>query len=160
MEPNIIFQPPLTLIGMHESMTLAENTTTALWRRFMPRRHEIQHRTTSDYISMQVYGDGKLAEFLPQVRFEKWAVVEVANCDVIPKDMAEYRLQGGTYAVFVHRGLPSDFPKTMERIYGQWLPSSEYELDAREHFERLPEGYSPLDPEAEEEIWIPVKRRG
>ena len=46
----------------------------------------------------------------------------------------------------------------MKHIFGRWLPQSEYELDDREHFELLPEGYSPVDPEAEEEVWIPIKR--
>ena len=30
-------------------------------------------------------------------------------------------------------------------------------LDDREHIELLPEGYNPVDPEAEEQVWISVR---
>ncbi|WP_419659877.1 GyrI-like domain-containing protein [Desulfosarcina variabilis] len=47
----------------------------------------------------------------------------------------------------------------MQHIFGQWLPNASYSLDNREHFEILPAGYSPVDPNATEEIWVPVKQK-
>ena len=67
-------------------------------------------------------------------------------------------LRGGEYAVFEHRGPATDM-STVMYIFQEWLTNSKYELDDREHFEKLPEGYSPKDPEAREEFWIPVKPR-
>jgi AraC family transcriptional regulator len=65
----------------------------------------------------------------------------------------------GLYAQFTHKGLPSSFSKTLEGIFNRWLPLSPYELDRRPHMEVMDEHYDPYDPQAEEEVWIPVKRR-
>ena len=146
------------LVGKHLTMSLANNQTAALWRSFMPRRHEVLNRVSTDYISMQVYTGVGMGMFTPSTEFEKWATVEVESLDQIPTAMEGYTLQGGLYAVFAHTGPASSAPKIMAYIFGEWLPGSEYELDAREHFEILPEGYDPMDPNAQEEIWIPVKK--
>jgi len=129
----------------------------ALWKRFMPRRGEVLSRATDDYISMQDYDAAADDLFSPTTVFEKWAVVEVRACDSIPEGMRRYDLAGGKYAIFEHKGPASDYPESMQFIFGQWLPESGYELDQREQFEILPEGYDPMDPEAEEEIWIPIR---
>lgn len=106
---------------------------------------------------MQVYDDNQAGLFAPTTTFEKWAVVEVSDTDSIPTGMESYNLPGGQYAVFHHKGPASAAPQVFQRIFGVWLPGSEFELDGREHFELLPENYSPIDPEAEEEIFIPVR---
>ncbi len=156
MESRIEALEPKKLVGIHKTMSLADNKTSELWRQFMPRRLEVKERTTSEYISMQVYsGQDKL--FNPSVLFEKWAAVEVINHEDIPDGMGPYFLDGGKYAVFIHEGPASAAPATMGYIFGRWLPESEYELDNREHFEVLPEGYSPVDPNAREEVWVPIK---
>ncbi len=77
----------------------------------------------------------------------------------IPDKMESYSLSGGKYAVFIHNGPVNTFPETMRYIFESWLPISEYEIDNREHFEILPENYNPMDPEAREEVWIPIKNK-
>jgi len=155
MKPSIKELDPKKLIGMRMEMSLSDDRTTELWRLFMPRRKEIEYRVTSDFISLQNYG--KNWNFSPDKRFEKWAVVEVSSIVNIPDDMETYDLQGGKYAVFNHQGPAREAPKTMQYIFKEWLPKSEYTLDNREHFEVLPEGYNPMDPKATEEIWVPIK---
>src|SRR5690606_7293055 len=91
--------------------------------------------------------------------FTKWAVVEVDDFENVPEGMASYTLQSGTYAVFEHTGPASDL-STFLYIFNEWLPSSNrYELDDREHFEVLPPDYDARDPNAKEEIWVPVRMR-
>jgi len=136
-------------------MSLSNNKTAELWQKFMPRRAETKNRVTADFISMQKYGDNW--NFSPDLLFEKWAAVEVSSFDEVPADMETYLLKGGNYAVFTHHGPASTAFKTMQYIFSDWLPKSSFELDHREHFEILPAGYSPVDPEAKEEIWIPIK---
>lgn len=126
----------------------------------MPRRDEVRNRATSQYISMQVYDPAAGDPFSPGTVFEKWAVVEVSSADTLADGMRRYDLTGGQYAVFLHKGPASDYAKSMHFIFGEWLPASEFELDQREHFEILPEWYDPMDPEAEEEICIPVRGKG
>ncbi|MDW7733029.1 MAG: GyrI-like domain-containing protein [Methanolobus sp.] len=157
MEPRIETLAPKKLIGMHRRMSLAQNTAVELWRRFMPKRTEIRNRADSMYISMNVFPEGQKGLLSTKTFFEKWAAVEVTSYDMLPEGMETYTLQGGKYAVFIHKGPASAFPKTMQHIFVNWLPDSEYELDNREHFEILSEDYNPNDPEAEEEVWVPVK---
>ncbi len=135
-------------------MSLAENKTKELWQKFMPRRHDVNNKMTTDFISMQIYPENW--SFSPTVMFEKWATVEVSSLDEIPEDMETYVLTGGKYAVFTQHGPASMAPKTMQTIFGVWLPASSYQLDNREHFEVLPENYNPTDPNAKEDIWIPI----
>ncbi len=138
-------------------MSLSDNKTAELWKKFMPRRSEVSNRSSSEYISMQVYEKDQSNLFSPTTLFEKWAAVEVLTQEDIPDDMEPYFLNGGKYAVFIHKGPASEFPKTMQYIFGSWLPRSEYELDNREHFEILPEDYSPTASDTREEVWVPVK---
>jgi AraC family transcriptional regulator len=143
---------------MHTEMSLMDNKTQQLWQGFMPRRHEVQQRQGQSYYSMQVYAEGfSMQNFTPQTVFTKWAAVEVANIEAVPEGMYTFTLPAGKYAVFIHKGPASAFKPTFDYIYGEWLLKSGYTLDQRPHFELLPEGYVPTDPNAEEEVWVPIK---
>lgn len=107
-------------------------------------------------MSMQVFSDGASQVADPDATFAKWAVVQVQKYESIPVGMETYVLKGGLYAVFIHNGPATDL-STIFDIFQDWLPNSEYSLDDREHFEALPEGYNALDPNAREEIWIPIR---
>jgi AraC family transcriptional regulator len=148
------------LVGQHLPMSLLEDRTKELWQGFMPRRKEIENPVSEDLISMQVY-DGQLSvsDFNHSTQFTKWALVEVKDYTKIPEGMEAYILSGGLYAVFVHKGLPSAFPRTTQYIFGEWLPQSDYEVDDREHFEIMGNKYRNNDPSSEEEVWVPVKRK-
>lgn len=158
-EPQIIEREQTKLIGMSQEMSRVNDKTAQLWRGFMQRRHEIAGRSDKNFISMQVFPAGPSQLSDPNASFAKWAVVEVESFDSVPQGMNSYVLQPGTYAVFEHNGAASDL-STFMYIFNEWLPnSSTYELDDREHFEVLPPGYDARDPNAREEIWIPVKLR-
>lgn len=143
---------------MHVQTTLSQQDPATLWGNFMPRRNEITNRLGKDFYSVQIFEAGLgVRSFTPQTKFDKWAAVEVSDFSNVPTGMDFHELSGGEYAVFIHRGLPSDFPKTAKYIFGEWLPNSEYELDDREHFEIMGEDYRPNDPNATEEVWVPIK---
>ena len=76
----------------------------------------------------------------------------------LPNGMDTLVLKGGLYAVFDHKGSGAD-TSIFQYIYGTWIPNSEYVLDERPHFEVLGENYKNNDPNSEEEIWIPVKKK-
>ncbi len=160
MEFSIEKIEPKYLIGMNMTMSLSDNKTPELWQKFMPRRAEVRNRKNNDFISMQVYAEHETNLFSPATLFTKWAVVEVNDNTTVADGMDSYCLAGGLYAVFIHNGPVTEFPKTMQFIFGHWFPESEYELDTREHFEVLPETYQPMDPKAREEVWIPIKAKG
>ncbi len=158
MQPTIKDLEEKKLIGKRLRMSLSNNLTGQLWGRFMPRRNEIENNLTSDLISMQVYDSLYYEDFKPDNEFEKWATVEVADFDVIPNEMESFTLLGGLYAVFDYKGSSADH-SIFQYIFNRWLPSSAYELDERPHFEVLGEKYKNNDPNSEEEIWIPIKKK-
>ena len=159
MNPRIEMLPTKKLVGLQMPMTMADNKTVALWQTLMPRRTEIAARTSTDFISMQVYDkDLDFATFHMHTPFQKWAAVEVADFNNVPAGMETYTLLGGLYAVFIHKGKPERFPQTLKHIFVDWMPASGYALDAREHFEVLGEKYMRDSDESEEEVWIPIKK--
>ena len=161
MHPRIETLPEKKLVGKSLRMSLANNKTAELWRSFMPERKMIKNIVGSELFSIQVY-DRLLnfKDFNPQTEFIKCAMIETSDFEDIPENMETRILDGGLYAVFVHKGMAKDFPKTSQYIFGQWLPNSVYELDQREHFELLGAKYNPTDENSEEEVWIPIKKRG
>ena len=160
MQPRIEILPEKKLIGKMLTMSLLNNRTHELWSCFMPRRKEIKDIVSNDLISMQVYkGILDLKNYNYDEEFEKWASVEVTDFNSVPAGMLGYVLKGGLYAVFLHKGPASDGSETFKYIFTQWLPGSDYDLDDREHFEILGDKYKNNDPDSEEEIWIPIKRK-
>ncbi len=158
-EPRITTAQELRLIGMKRTMSLASDQTPALWQSFMPRLREIAQRTNLDLYSVQCYEGGlNVASFSPQTVFEKWAAAAVSPDAVVPDAMELLTIPAGQYAVFIHHGLPSAFPQTAQHIYGTWLPNSGYQLDDRPHFEIMGPDYRPDDPQAQEEVWIPIRQ--
>ncbi|NVO20719.1 MAG: GyrI-like domain-containing protein [Bacteroidetes bacterium] len=150
--------PAQKLVGKSLTMSFANDRTVELWRSFMPDRFKIIHRLNDELLNMQVYSTQmEFENFNPELEFEKWAVAEVSEFGAIPEGMKTYTLSGGLYAVFLHKGDFREFNKTIQFIYGSWLPSSGYERDTREHFERLGAKYLNNHPDSEEEVWIPIR---
>ncbi len=158
MIPRIETSKDKKLIGKQLKMSLADNKTPTLWKSFMQQRKEISNVVNATLYSIQVY-DASLdfKNFNPHTVFTKWAAAEVTDYNAIPNAMEPFILPGGMYAVFIHKGKTSDFPKTMQYIFGTWLPQSKYNLDQRPHFEILGEKYKNNSDDSEEEIWIPIK---
>ena len=159
MEPKIQMLKPKMLVGVRNRMSMRGDTTRNLWSTFMPRRSEVRNRVSDEYISMQVYEEPEGVPLTDDSEFDKWAVVEVSKVEALPEGMETYNLAGGLYAVFLHEGPARAAPKTFQYIFGQYLPNSDYEVDSREHFEVLREGYDPDDPGAREFVWVPIRER-
>ena len=158
IEPLIKQIAEKKLIGKHLHMSLANNRTAELWQSFMPHKKNIQHAVGTDLYSLQIYEASlDFKDFSVQTEFEKYALVAVFDFNNIPEGMEAFTLEAGLYAVFVHRGL--NFQPTFQYIFYEWLPASEYMLDARPHFELLGEKYKNNSPDSEEEVWVPVKKK-
>lgn len=160
MDVRIVELVTKNVVCMKMVTTIAEDKTVQLWRTFMPRRKEIIGAFSGNY-SVQVYSGGLLSKpFTPKTEFTKWAAVEVPEGSVIPEGMMKEEIPGGMYAIFIHKGPASGFPETAREIFEVWLPGSEYELDDRPHFEFMGENYlGPMHPKAEEEVFIPIKKK-
>jgi AraC family transcriptional regulator len=131
-----------------------------LWHSFMPERKKIRNSVSDDLYSIAVYDSSfDFKTFSPEMEFDKRAGLEVKDLNTVPAGMELFTIPAGKYAVFTHFGTAADAPRTFKYIFGTWLPQSDYQVDLRPHFELLGEKYRRDDPESEEEIWIPVKRR-
>ncbi len=158
MVPRIEILAEKKLIGKRIKMTFSNNKTFDLWQSFMPYRKEIKNSVSSDLFSMQIYPTSfDFINFNLEAEFEKWAAIEVADLTSFPDEMESYTLEGGLYAVFIHKGAANTGSKTFQYIFQTWFPGSDYLIDGRAHFEILGAKYKNDDPKSEEEIWIPIK---
>ena len=156
-EPRIEIMPATLLVGRSLEMSRENDKTPELWRSFMPIRGSVHNRKGSHFYSVQLYPKSDPEPFKSTTVFTKWAAVEVTDFESIPGSLEPYTMKGGQYAVFEHIGPARTFPMTIATIFTKWLPTSGYSIDDRAHFEKLEEGYSPIDENAREEIWIPIK---
>lgn len=156
LNPEIVELEEKKCVGICIEMSISKNETHGLWKSFRPRVSEISNRIGKDFISLQEYPENYFHAFDPNAVFTKWALVEVENFDSIPEGIEKYNLKTGRYAVFHYRG-PGNDPTIFQKIYGDWLPNSEFELDYLPHFEVLGSKYNPMSADSEEEIWIPIK---
>lgn len=158
MTPRIQTTNEKKLVGKKITLSFANYKIGELWRSFLLRRKEIANNLTGDLITVAVYNPKYFADFNPTNEFERWAAVEVTDFDNVPKEMDTFILPSGLYAVFNYKGSSTD-NSIFQYILGTWLPSSEYVLDDRPHFEVLGEKYKNNDPNSEEEIWIPIRTK-
>ncbi len=156
MKPKIKNILKKKFIGMSIKMSLTNNKTGELWGTFMPIREKIKNNLNSELISLQIYERG--FKYSPDTEFEKWALSEVTDFDNVPNYMETFTLEGGLYAVFNYKGNSND-TSIFQYIFTNWLPNSAFLLDNRPHFEVLGEKYKNNDPNSEEEIWIPIKKK-
>lgn len=158
LNPNIITLEEKALVGKSMVMTFNNNKTSDLWRSFMPFRNKITNRVSTDLYSLQVYNKTfEYDDFNPDIPFTKHALVEVTKIDKLPDGMALFTLPKGLYAVFNYRGMAKDVPSFFYQIMKVWLPQSIYNIDDRPHFELIKENYNPMDENAEEQFFIPIK---
>jgi AraC family transcriptional regulator len=158
-EPRIETTAPKHIAGKRLSMTYAADRTPELFRSFMPHRAKIENTVGTEVYAVNVFPPGTTqASITGATIFEKQAAIEVSATGNLPEGMEHFVLPGGLYAVFIHKGPAAAFAKTFGYIFGTWLPESGYQFDAnRPRFEKITPGYKPDDPEAEEEIWIPIQ---
>lgn len=157
MIPRITILPEKKIIGMRITMSYSDYKARELWQRFMPRRKEVLNVIGTDYYSFQLFSPSFHDNFDPTAPFEYWAAVAVSDFEMIPGKMDSFTISSGLYAVFTYKGDVSGTPAAFEYIFATWLPSSDYFLDHRPHFEILGDKYKNDHPDSEEEIWIPVK---
>lgn len=157
-KPKIVTIQEKKLVGIKIRTSLAENRTFELWNRFKKEISEIPGKKDTGYYAVQIFDENLgFDQFTPQTFFEKWAAVEVESLENIPEELETFLLPAGKYAVFIHKGLPETFPNTSQYIFGEWLPNSGFEVDDRPHFEIMADDYRADDPEAEEEVFIPIQ---
>lgn len=160
MKPRFEELPKKMLLGKSTRMSLVDNKTRELWQSFMTEKSTIKNTIETALYSVQVYDSPDYFRgFDPHKEFTKFAGIEITNLKNIPNGFKNMTLEKGLYAVFLHKGSASEFPKTAQYIFNEWLPNSSYRLDHRPHFELLGKKYKNNDSSSEEEVWIPIEKR-
>lgn len=158
LQPRIVSNPELILVGNNIKMSLADNKTGALWQSFMPRKRDIKNVQGTDLYSVEVYDSLEyFSNFNLHTTFTKWAAVKVSDSNIIPEKMELLKIPEGKYAVFNYQGSASRVGELYQEILTQWLPFSSYTLANRPHFAVMGEKYKNDSPDSEEEFWIPVQ---
>lgn len=151
---------PINLVGLSQLTSLAALETGQLWQVFAPRIREVTARADNYRYAVREYPAGPAPFRLePDTEYREWAAVALTNADdSLPEGLESIRLPGGIYAHCIHRGLPKDFGRTLDYLFRTWLPASGYAVDnTRPHFERMGPDYRLDDPEASEEVFVPVR---
>lgn len=157
LQPEIVKTEHKFCLGKCINMSLTDNKVGLLWQSFMPLVRQINGRKNTDLLSVQIHPSDYFQIFDPGKPFEKWAVVELTTePSTIPEGMNILEIPAGLYAVFHYKGLPSD-SRIFQYIFNEYLPASDYELDLRPHFEVLGDLYKNMDPNSEEDIYIPIR---
>jgi len=148
------------LIGCKLIMSVINDRTVQLWQSFMPRKNEINDIASNYLYSVQVFESEKyFDQFSPEKEFEKWAAIEVSEIKNIPQGMDLLELPEGNYAVFNYKGPANAALPFFQYIFQEWIPNSEYAVDNRPHFALMGEKYRGNNPDSEEEIWVPVRKK-
>ena len=156
MTPKIESIQSKLLVGIRVKTTLTTDNPVVYWKPFKMGLSEIENAITDKFYSVQIM-DKMDGPFTPDTTFEKWAAAEVSHLGNVPNGMETLRLPEGKYAIFTHKGTPASFPQTMQYIFGEWIPNSEYKVDNRPHFEVMDKDYRIDDENAEELVYVPIR---
>ena len=159
MQPEIVSIDPKLLVGLKTEMSFSENKTAALWQTFMPKKHLVSAKS-DELFSVEVYPDLNFFKtFDPTKTFEKWAAVEVNSAENLAEDFEVLKISEGLYTKFIYQGKASEAARFYSKIFGKWLPNSEYKLANRPHFAVMDEKYKGEEAISEEEIFIPIEKK-
>ncbi|GLC89647.1 AraC family transcriptional regulator [Lysinibacillus piscis] len=132
--------------------TMKDNSgISALW-------NQLNANGTTARLAQLNNGDvqGLLGVCLPHAEGIQY-VIGVAYQGDVPEDFEMVEVPASTWAVFeVIGAMPHAMTNAWQRIYKEWLPSSQYELAGTAEFELYTED-DPFDDKCYSEIWIPVK---
>ena len=148
MQPVIVAQPALRLVGLRIRTQPMSPEIPALWPRFVPRIGEIAAVEPGvTFGAMQDAGGGLL--YLAGVHVDDGATV--------PAGMTALAMPAGDVAVFEFPF--ADIGQAYPFIFGTWLPDSGYEQDARPLLERYGTDFHPDQPASPMQVRVPVRPR-
>jgi AraC family transcriptional regulator len=88
------------------------------------------------------------------------AIDEPASMELMPAGSEVIEIPASTWGKFTSRGpLHPNFQDTIKRVFGEWLPASDWEHAGSAEIEFYPEaGGSPESPDYWCEYWLPLKK--
>ena len=155
MIPEIREMQTRTIIGRNLLLPLYSREVFALWKEFRTEQMK------AGLIDVELYSIQEFAEWPPKTTIMHWSGIEKQDTVKYPEEWQECVLQGGAYAFALFKGDSEEFPAMLKDIIVSWIPTTDYEYDpSRLQFQVMPHDYKLDDPNAEEQVWIPVRTRG
>lgn len=157
-EPPLIVQKgALLLAGVAYHGDNCDGKLAHVWQAFSTNIDRIQCRVSPQQTyGLWLYPD----EFKTSRDFDYLAAVEVESVSDIPEGMAGRRVAPKTYAAFEHHGPIRNIRQTYIYAYGDWLPSSGYQLDGQFDLEHYDERFlGPDHPDSILSILVPIRRK-
>lgn len=156
MEPTFVDTKEIKVVGLMANFNDdSKKGIPDLWDNFAPRMGEIKAR-----IEGTTYGVCFPAAHDDE-NFDYMAAVPVANFDTIPEGMVARTVPAHKFAVFTHKtgndSLHNDLQKSVQYIWGTWLPNSGYEHAKVPDFELYDGRMDPLTGKGEFDLYLPVK---
>jgi AraC family transcriptional regulator len=155
--PLIIQKDALLLAGVAYHGDNSDGKLAHLWQAFSTNIDRIPRRVSPQQTyGLWLYPD----EFKTSRDFDYLAALEVQSLSDIPEGMAGRRVAPKTYVLFEHHGPIQIIRQTYIYAYGDWLPSSGYQLDGQFDLEYYDERFiGPADPNSVLCILIPIRRK-
>lgn len=163
-EPRIVESGPSKIVGcqgafIHAMSKDANNLQVigGLWDRLCHSMNEITHRINQDSVGVITTSDS------PKHPDERLYIAGVeVDIDVeLPADgrWDVVELPQAMYAVFVHMGPIREIKRTLDVIYGHWLPNSEFTHSGLADVERYGPQFHPEEKTSQMEYCVSIKRR-
>ena len=156
MEPKIVERPEKTVVYVRRTGPYAKAAGEA-WGavcRFAYSRRLVNKADGSEFIGISYDDPNVTAE--DKLRYE--ACITVKPGVKAEGEVGVKQLEGGKFAMFLHKGPYENFTKTYEEIFGRWLPASGAKLRDRPSFELYLNSPDRTRPEnLRTEIYVPIE---
>ncbi len=153
MEPTISIKAAFQIIGIQFRGTNENNACPKLWDRFLPRMGELQGNLAKPVTAFGVCSDLDSDNNV----FTYTVGLEVENSAIIPVDMVSMEIPAQEYAIF-ECSLPKII-ETIDNIYKNWLPKSDFLRAIGPEFELYDEEFNPEIADSKMYIYIPVIKK-
>ena len=141
-------------IGFSTETSLLQDRTEQVFKQLMIWRTGSKEYREQPVYDIKVYPQSYFSAFDPNTTFKKWAAVKQLT-EPSEEDPKLFTLIEGTYLCFASDTRVS--AQFFQELYTSWLPRSQYELDARPHFDKIWPNPEQRGAILREEIYIPVK---
>ncbi|WP_435359850.1 GyrI-like domain-containing protein [Haloarchaeobius sp. DFWS5] len=146
--PRVEHRDGFSVVGLSTRAT-SETDLSAHWADF-----DARHNTYADLTdSREAFG----VEYdfdTDTDSFTYFAGIEPSPTASVPSDAERVDVPAGTYAVFTTR--IEDIGETMDRVYDEWFPNSNYARANGPEFEHYGPDFDPADPDATLDVYVPV----
>ncbi|MBX9688182.1 MAG: AraC family transcriptional regulator [Candidatus Obscuribacterales bacterium] len=159
MECKIVSREAEYAIGMGGSfIPKSVPAINALWNRFLSRSGEIKQSKAGLAL-------GICCNAHPDLKKENdeciiyVAALPVEHFDEIdlPEGMLVCKLEAGRYAVFTHKGPLRNLPESINYIWGEFIPNSNFKFRDAPDFELYDERFDPDKLDGEIDIYVPIE---